>query len=282
MEYLKCPERFLEARVTDMSLTPPLLSLCAGYESGQWRAMQFAEHLMEWLPEFCLKFSEIEGLGSHNALRLLKQAASNVYSTEKFKNRGEVGEIILHAAIRQEFNTIPLISKIYYKDSANDTVKGFDCAHVVDNNDKFELWLGEVKLYQDFAQGARDVCAEIEKHTKNDYLRKEFIAICNKVDDKHPSSKKAVSLLSKNTSLDKIFPNIVIPVLITYESKSIANYHEICNEFMDSIKVEIRSLYDYFKEKLPTTKANIHLLTIPLGQKKELLDAFDKELGRLR
>lgn len=131
MSYLEPPEKFFDIRTSDTQHNPYLITACAGYELGKWREKQLAEYLIEWLPEFCLKYTEIKSLGSNNAVRLLKKAASNVYATKKFKNRGEIGEIILHAIIRHEFNTIPLISKIYYKDAPNDTVKGFDCVHVV-------------------------------------------------------------------------------------------------------------------------------------------------------
>lgn len=282
MDYIKRPDPFLEIRVNEMAQYPTLLALCAGYESGKWRATQFAEHLVEWLPEFCLKYSEIIGLGSHNAVRLLKSAAANVYSTGKFEKRGEVGEIILHAAIRQIFNTIPLVSKIFYKDSTNDTVKGFDSVHIVKNKDIFELWLGEVKLYKDFNLAARDVCNELKSHTENNYLRKEFAAICNKLDENHPHSREVASLLNKNTSLDKIFKVIVFPVLITYESSSINCHDSVCSEFMTTLMSETKEYFEYFKTKLPEVKPLVHLITVPLGSKDELITAFDRELGRLR
>ena len=279
---MKCPDPFLEVRVSDTSLNPSLLALCAGYENGEWRAHQFASHLIEWLPEFCLKFSEIEGVGSHNMVKLLRMAASNVYDTEKFKTRGEIGELILHAIVRQEFHTMPLISKIFYKDSPNDTVKGFDCVHIVENNEYLELWLGEVKFYQDFKDASRDVCAELEAHIQSVYLRKEFIAICNKLDDRHPVSIKVASLLNQNTSLDKIFPRIVFPVLITYESDAIKRNVSLCQEMIAGIKKETSENYKHFKGKLPNLKSAIHLIMVPLGQKERLVNAFDNEIRRLK
>lgn len=282
MHVMKCPDPFLEIRVSDTSQNPSLLALCAGYEDGKWRAHQFASHLIEWLPEFCLKYSEIEGVGSHNIVRLLRMATSSVYETDKFQNRGEIGELILHAIVRQEFHTIPLISKIFYKDSPNDTVKGFDCVHVIENKSDLELWLGEVKFYKDFKSASRDVCAELEAHAQNVYLRREFIAICNKLDDRHPSSKKIIELLNKNTSLDKIFPCIVFPVLITYESTAIKNNKELCDEMMSDISREIQDCYTHFKEKLPNLKSIVHLITIPLEQKDKLVKAFDAEIRRFK
>jgi hypothetical protein len=61
---------------------------------------------------------------------MLRAAAQRVYATKKFANRGEFGELLLHIAARQVFNTLPEI-KVYYKDADNDTVKGFDSVHAV-------------------------------------------------------------------------------------------------------------------------------------------------------
>lgn len=194
MNYFEPPTKFLNIRISDTQQIPSLTTACADYESGSWREKQFAEHLVEWLPEFCLKYTEIKGLGANNAVRLLKKAASSIYTTKQIDNRGEIGEIILHAIIRHEFHTIPLISKIYYKDSSNDTVKGFDCVHIIDNGD-LELWLGEAKFYSNFNDATRDVVEEIKLHVESNYLRSEFMAICNKTDDNHPMTQQVIELL---------------------------------------------------------------------------------------
>lgn len=282
MNYLEPPEKFLNVRISDMQHNPYLITACADYELGVWRERQLAEHLIEWLPEFCLKYTEIKGLGSNNAVRLLRQAASNVYNTDKFENRGEIGEIILHAIIRHEFHTIPLISKIYYKDAPNDTVKGFDCVHIVENDGIFELWLGEAKFYNDFNRAATDVAVEIKKHIANDYLRSEFTAICNKVDGNHPSAQKVFEMLNKYNSLDNIFKKLVIPVLITYESNVVRSYTSISKEFESSLKEEVKKQYTYFVNKVGKIEIVIHLIMVPLHQKSVLVKAFDEELRRLR
>jgi hypothetical protein len=67
---------------------------------------------MEWLPEFALTASECATLGHQNAAKLLRLAAKRVYDTKKFENRGEFGEVLLHAAIRQIFDSLPAVSKI--------------------------------------------------------------------------------------------------------------------------------------------------------------------------
>jgi glutaredoxin 2 len=139
---VKAPDPFLEVRVKQLDTKPSIIGLCVGYELGNWRTAQFAEHLMNWLPEFVLTHAEIEGLHSGNMLELLRQAAKKVYASKKFRSRGEFGELLLHVAIRQVFESLPAISKIFYKSARNDTVKGFDAVHVVPTPEGLELWLG--------------------------------------------------------------------------------------------------------------------------------------------
>ena len=121
---------------------PDLLGVCAGFESRQWRKDQLVDYLFEYLPEFTLTYSELDNLTGENMVAKMRQIAASIYQSKKFEKRGEFGELLLHAIIRETYNTIPAISKIYYKDSPNETVKGFDAVHVVVTDDTLELWLG--------------------------------------------------------------------------------------------------------------------------------------------
>lgn len=140
---------FFNVHCQQMQLDPKLHGVCAGYESGKWRAEQLSRYLMEWLPEFCLSYSEHESIKGTNAVSQLRAAAKTVYDTDKYDRRGEFGELLLHALLRETMKTEPAISKIFFKDSVNNTVKGFDAIHVVDTPSGLELWLGEVKFYKD-------------------------------------------------------------------------------------------------------------------------------------
>jgi hypothetical protein len=62
-------------------------------------------------------------------------------STDKYQKRGEIGELLLHVICREVFKTYPAITKYFYKDSSNNTVKGFDAVHVVVTKTGLELWL---------------------------------------------------------------------------------------------------------------------------------------------
>lgn len=175
---------------------------------------------MEWLPEFCLSHSERNSIRDTNAVSQLRKAAQTVYDTDKYDRRGEFGELILHALLREMLGTEPAISKIFFKDSVNNTVKGFDAVHVLDTGAGLELWLGEVKFYKSIDRAVDDVAAELEQHFKDDYLKKEFMLITGKLDSSWSGHARLKELLHPNISLDKVVKAIVVPVLLTYESKA--------------------------------------------------------------
>ena len=286
MNYPKPPEPFLELKIHNLDSTPPISALCAGYECGKWRSSQLAEHAMEWLPEFCLTANELKSITSSNALKMIRKAAQSVYQTDKYENRGEFGELFLHIILRQIYGSIPAISKIYFKDSVNNTVKGFDAVHIININNKFELWLGEVKFYKNARKAILDVIDEIQKHTTQDYLKSEKMLLLNKIDidPKSPFHPILSKLLNSNTSLDELFDCACIPILITYNSKTLKKYKKTTEEFNLELKHEVMKVFDYFKNKISNLNIPIklHIFLLPLQGKSGLIKKLDEELKRLQ
>ena len=273
---LSKPDDFWEVRCHSVD-RQGVSGLCVGYEQSKWRQSAFVDYVMEWLPEFSLNAKERETLKYSNAVESLRKAAKLVYKTEKFKNRGEFGEIFLHAAVRSVFNSSPAISKIYYKSSHNETVKGFDCVHVVGPLDSLELWIGEVKFYKDIARAIREVVDEIKNHLNIDYLRDEFVLIENKLNNNDKRNDKIKSLISKKRSMDEIFKQVCIPVLLTYESDVIQKHQSICDNYIKEFNSEIEKYKNKFFDKdLPDVK--IHLFLLPLAEKVNLIKALDSKV----
>jgi hypothetical protein len=272
------PNPFLEVRVHEITEPAGLTGLCAGYELGDWRCSQLASHLIEWLPDFALNHSERESMRSYNAAALLARAAHTVYTSSRYNRRGEIGELLLHIGIRQVFKTLPAISKYYYKDSSNETVKGFDAVHVVVSEQSLELWLGESKFYEDIEEAIRAAVTSLIDHTRREYLRAEFIAIANKIDDSWPHAARLKQLIDKNTSLDVIFDAVCIPVFLTYNSPTISSYTEVSQEFKKDFESEVRRHHaDFIGRGLPNN-VRIHLFLLPLKLKGELQKMFDERL----
>lgn len=272
------PTPFLKHRVHRVSSAPGLTGLCVGYENGAWRCDLLAKHAFEWLPEFALRSSEAKDIGSHNCVEQMRKAALKVYASEKFSNRGEFGELFLHIAIRQVFNSMPAISKIYYKSARNDTVKGFDAVHVVPEEGSFELWLGEAKFYKDSASAIRDVAAELVDHTDCDYLKDEFILIADKLDDTDEFADELRTLLSRNTSVDEVFSRVCIPVFLTYDSECISKHSELCDSYGTDFANEVEQVYRSFSSRDLPASVQIQLFLMPLDSKVELVKALDQNL----
>lgn len=285
------PDHFLNLVFHETSILGDDLALCAGFERGEWRNNQLADHVMEWLPEFALNHSELAEMGHHNAVRMTKKAARIVYQTEKYGLRGEFGELLLHIAIRQIYETIPAVSKIYYKSSVNKTVEGFDAVHVVKKNGGLELWIGETKFYNDVGRAIADVSAEIVDHLETDYLRSEFLLIKNKIDPSWPEANSLKELLKESVSLDDVFQTACIPVLLTYDSDVVQKSSKSNQVYLDRIRDEVSTAHKKMRAKLKkeyearfseTLPITVHVILIPLKDKVALIGALDKRLKALQ
>jgi len=268
----------LEAIVHDLTPDRPTTGLCAGFENKLWRAKLLADHLMESLPDFCLTYSEYNRINHESAVSLIRRAARTVYSTGKFHKRGEFGELLLHVVLKTFMNTLPAVSKIYYKDSENDTVKGFDAVHIVPTTDGLELWLGEVKFYDDIGAAIRDVSKELEIHLQANYLKSEFLAIVNKIDEKWPHAEQLKKLLDEKTSLDQVFKAFCIPVLLTYDGPVTGKHDQLTDAYKTELAEEFLAIRKKFEEKNAAIPHRIHLFLLPLKTKKELISLLDEKL----
>jgi Cap4 SAVED domain len=110
--YAYKPKRFLDRLYFDETGNPVQTICCAGFELNAWRCVPFAEHLIEWLPEYALPEDEL-AVNHANMYVKLKQAAIRVYTSDKYKNRGEAGEITLHGICRDYFDTLPISPRVF-------------------------------------------------------------------------------------------------------------------------------------------------------------------------
>ena len=67
--------RFFSVHCHQLPLRPRLHGVCAGYESGKWRADQLSRYLIEWLPEFSLSYTERKSINDTNSVAQIRKAA---------------------------------------------------------------------------------------------------------------------------------------------------------------------------------------------------------------
>ena len=283
------PGTVLTVLVREIDDSIGLLGVGAGHEDQAWRSGALAQDLIEWAADWILTQDEIESFSAGNAVRLISKALGRVYTSQKYEGRGEVGELLLHIVLRKFLNSERAISRIYFKDAPNDTVKGFDAVHVVEKSGKagaqteLELWLGESKFYVDSAQAVSAVLSELEEHLKTNYLRTEFAAISDKLSPHWEHSDRLKALLSREVSLDTVFSCVVIPVFITFDDDITARHQSSSEAYVTEVSAMLTKEWTAFRTKLNNRtlprEIRVQLILLPMATKSKLISAFD---GRLK
>lgn len=273
----------------------------------EYRAKPLIEKLSHVIYEFAFGFHDGENTPNNEILSKLTEAAKSIYKIDAFQKvkdlydndgsinddvedkylrRGEFGELILHLLLRDFHNTIPLLSKIYFKDSFGHTVHGFDAIHI--ENDSKTLWLGESKLYKDGKAGVKALIQDIEEHFKSDYLNSEFLIVSKKMKhfDNIPEKDYWLDLMSKSSKLIDQLDSINIPLLCTYNCELFNKYSdENCADFIQEYLHEMKELKKYFDDNNNhplKTKLNIILILFPVQNKVQIVKGLHNKLSLMQ
>ena len=272
--------------------------------NNEYRINELIRLLTSVIPEYAFGYKS--DLTSTKFLEYLSDSAKAIYSIDEFQKvrdiyergeqiedcvadrylrRGEFGELILHLLLRDYHNTIPLISKIYFKDSLGSNVHGFDAVHI--NPEEKTLWLGESKIYTDGQNGVKALINDIKEHIVANYLDSEFAIIKRKLTNvtNIPDIDYWQDLLNKSTTLREKFNHITIPLLCVYESDNFTKYNDEIKEFYESYEKEVLTLHSYFKDNNDhplKNHLNIILLLFPVKSKKEVVGRLHKNLSTMQ
>lgn len=271
----------------------------------------FVQLLTEEIPSFALGYHQGITIPQENILRVLIDAANSIYKIDayekaaetylndeifdddipdKYLKRGEFGELILHFILKYIFNTIPLVAKIYFKDSYGHAVHGFDSVHI--NPEDNTLWLGESKIYTDGSRGIDALIEDLNEHFNGNYLDSEFNIISKRIKDTEVNLEEAgltpnhwISLLNRYTKLSDKLDNIVIPMFCAFESNVFSRYSNR-DEFEQVYIDEITRLNQRFITKKVNHPWNNHLniivILVPLESKKNLIKLLHRKLKQLQ
>lgn len=269
-----------ELVIDELINEPELKGYHVGFDQNKFRLQPLVDIIRRVIPEFSLGY--INGnIPSTEIVERLKEAAGIVYTTDKYQKRGEFGELILHLLLRDFRNSIPLISKISFKDTPNTVVHGFDGIHVTTDGEN-KLWLGESKLYKSGEEGIKSLTKDLENHVTANYLQQEFLLVSRKIPEDFPDRDYWLNLMDKHQKLDRIFSSIVIPMVCTYSSTLFKNFTEDCDDYVEAFKKECQNLKMKFDEKKITTNIEIVLLLLPVPDKDELNMELDKRLKAMQ
>ena len=271
-------ELVLEEKISDSSLR----AYHVGFDQSQFRLDPLVDVIRRVIPEFSLGYHDGRSIPLTMMVEKLKEAAETVFLTDKYKLRGEFGELILHLLLRDFCNSIPLISKLYFKDAHNVPVHGFDGVQITIEGDEKKLWLGESKLYKDPKAGVKELAKDVKKHVQADYLRKEFALISRKLPESTPEIEYWRNLMDKHQTLDKIYSSVVIPLVCTYSSALFKKHSSDSNAYFKDFSEECQKLKSHFDSHCISTNVELILLLLPVPDKDELNTSLDKRLKSMQ
>jgi hypothetical protein len=255
------------------------VTLCAGFDGGEWRCKELAKHLTEWVLEFSLRSSERSLIPPGRIVAVVREAAARVFEKDAM-TRGEAGEILLHAACRQEFGTQQLVARLFYKSSLDEQVHGFDCVHFRESSaGAIELWLGESKLFTSADSAIQKARKSIKDHLDRGFLRSQKTLILPKIADEDAAlAKKVQHLFHKNTPLDEFLEAMVVPVLIACDSKAVASAKNLDTAYRNAVEIEMIDISTRVRKGSPFDTIRIQPIYVPLRSKEDLRKTFGEAL----
>ena len=326
--------------ITEHISEADLRAYFVGFDFNKFRLDELADLLMDALVDFV--FGYHKGILHQYDRRILKEAALSLYKIdifnrakqkyldenseyedeieEKYLKKGEFGELILHLILRDFIDTLPLISKIYFKDSDGVTVHGFDAVHIgpdLKKENQKSIYFGESKMYKDGQYGVKALLEDVETHFRKDFLKREFALIGKKKDafrkleeyeDLNTKEEyknfleqkdfwfdKIDEVVSKNGKLQDLFSSVTIPLLCTYTSKLFNNFNETNEQFIEEYEKEIKKLKKIFDNKFKEMQLkykdsgepiqsdlNIILMLFPVPNKQELVKTLHEKLSNMQ
>jgi hypothetical protein len=294
--------------ITEVINEKGLKAYLVGFDFGQYCWDDFIEEVADVVVEFAFGHHKDIRTDYRELRRKLKQAAVAIYKIPEFAQaadlylqgisisdddvekdflrRGEFGELLLHLLLTDFNETIPLISKIFFKDTIDATVHGFDAVHIQPRTNT--LWLGESKLFVDGAKGIRALIKDLEDHFTEDYLENEFVLIEKKIPegDAIPNRQHWVNLLHQKRKLSETIDYIRIPLLCTYTSPNFSAFNdEKCDEFKAAYANEVKELNGLFKrlyeDKIKHKwkgKMDVTVLLFPIKCKNDFIKRMHEKL----
>jgi hypothetical protein len=201
------------------------------------------------------------------------------------QKRGEFGELLLHLILRDFHGTIPLISKVYFKDSSGPPAHGFDAVHI-SPKEKI-LWLGESKFYNDSKSGIRDLINDIKVHFTKNYLNEQIVIIKKNLDcNIIPQREEWINTLNSTSKLSDKLDIINIPLLCTYPHDIYNLYPDLkSQEAITYHETDARGLKKYFddhNDHLLKDRLNIILILFPVNDKIQLVKMLHEKLWHMQ
>ena len=282
--------------------------------SLQYAYDNFADVFSENVLEYAFAYAQIPPSQITRKLREAAQSMIKLHDVQKLKTyfnddvpeedwdadflrwyekKGIFGEVILHLFLKEFKDTIPLISKLYFKDSFAQEAKGFDSVHVSTNRET--LWLGETKFYRTWKKhgvvkgGIDELVEDLKKHFTKDYLSEQYVIIKRGLETEyeHPQRAAWIEKLNKPILLKDVFQYIRIPLLCVYEDGIAQDYLQPITEAAKDAGIiahttTVRDYYDSINTFPHKDQVETLLILMPIEAKRKIVKCMLEKIWHLQ
>ena len=163
---------------------------------------------------------------------------------------GFYGEVILYCILKNYYHSNVLVAKGYFVNPTdNMEPTGYDSYHIIQKDNKVQLWFGEVKFHKIYSSGINSVLKNLGKAMSSTYLNRNMISVIKQKDNfttPNLQIEKICSAWDINPDVNivdevnKYDMELVYPILIIFDE------HEA--GFEESIKKCIKYIKKKFEE----------------------------------
>lgn len=283
--YKKRPDPFLVEfhASTEEGLLHSFSGFDVRYALRKWRHDSFAKHLIEWLPEFSLKASEIVNILAHNVEAILARSI-NAFSDSELPRDRLIAELILHAILRSRQNSEPVACKVFYKSAGK--LSEFGNAHIVQvPGQDDQLWLGLARLIEagNMETTLAQICEVLDDTISETVLSAEREIIINLREPLHhqPKADAFNQALHRNSSVDDMLNVLCFPILLTYDSDALSSGW--LADYLNHLKKEIEAHFSTFTAQLPENiqQVKVMVFMVPMENIEQLTKAFNARCRKL-
>ncbi|KHO64085.1 dsDNA nuclease domain-containing protein [Pseudomonas flexibilis] len=277
--YKSKPDPFLVEfhTATETGLLRSISGFDVEYDFEEWRSDQFAEHLVQWLPEFCLRASEIANFQIHQLSSALAKSISMLDQTPGSRDR-LIAELILHAILRHRENSEPIACKAFY--TVNGKLSEFGNAHVVQSEGEADqLWLGISRMIYTgtMDQTLKDICNVLDATISRAALTEEREIIVTLREPQHhrPNAEAFNKALHKNAPTQDMLKVLCFPVLLAYDSEVLAG--GFLADYAANLKTEVTQHYKTLLSTLPSKIQQVRVVVflVPMESIRQLVQKFN-------
>lgn len=277
--YKSKPDPFLVEfhTTTEDGLLRSLSGFDVEYDFEEWRSQQLAEHLMQWLPEFCLRASEIANFQVHHTPMVLARSISALDNATVPRDR-LIAELILHTILRNRENSEPIACKVFH--AVNGKLSAFGNAHIVQQaGEADQLWLGLSRMISTgtMDQTLKEICDVLDATITRVALTEEREIIIALREPHHhlPTAEAFNKALNRNAPAQDMLNVLCFPVLLAYDSEALSGGY--LSDYLAKLKAEVTLHYNALASTLPAKIKQVRVVVflVPIESISQLVQKFN-------